>query len=91
VLVPKYRYSVFGKPVKIAVRDEIKKLCLWLQVKILEGHVCKDHIHLSVTIPPKYSISEVIATFKGKSTIRLYNKFPDLRKQYWGSHFWSRG
>jgi len=91
VLVPKYRYKVFTKEVKEYARDEIKKLCLWMQVEIIEGHVCKDHIHLCLAIPPKYSISEVIATIKGKSAIRLFNKFPTMRKQYWGSHFWSRG
>jgi len=91
VLVPKYRYGVFEKDVKEAVRDEIKKLCIWMEVQIIEGHVCRDHIHLCVAIPPKYSIAEVIATIKGKSAIRMFNRFPDLRKRYWGSHFWSRG
>jgi putative transposase len=91
VLVPKYRYGVFGREVKIAVRDEIKKLCLWMQVKILEGNVCKDHVHLCLAIPSKYSIAEVIAVIKGKSAIKMFSKIPELRKQYWGSHFWSRG
>jgi len=91
VLVPKYRYGVFTKEVREAVRDEIKKLCQWLQVIIVEGHVCKDHVHLCLAIPPKYSASEVMATVKGKSAISLFNRFPELRKKYWGSHFWSRG
>ena len=91
VLVPKYRYNTFTKEVKLAVKDEIKKLCLWMGVEIIAGHVCKDHIHLCVAIPPKYAVSEVMATLKGKTAIRMFNKFPSLRKQYWGSHFWSRG
>ena len=91
VLVPKYRYGVFTKEVGEAIRDEIKKLCLWLEVVILEGHVCKDHIHLCVAIPPKYAISEVLATIKGKTAIRMFNRFPELKRKYWGSHFWSRG
>jgi len=62
-----------------------------MQVEIIEGHVCPDHIHICIAIPPKYSISEVLATIKGKCAIRLFNKFPDMRKRYWGSHFWSRG
>lgn len=91
ILVPKYRYKIFTSKVKIAVRDEIRKLCLWRGITIIEGHVCKDHIHICVAIPPKNSISEVIGIIKGKSAIRMFNKFPELRKKYWGSHFWSRG
>ena len=91
VFVPKYRYKIFTKEVKEAVRDEMRKLCTWMGIEILEGHVCSDHIHLCVSIPPKYSISEVAATIKGKVAIRMFNKYPKMRKNYWGNHFWSRG
>lgn len=91
VLVPKYRYQIFTGEVREFLRDEIKKLCMWMKVEIIEGHVCKDHIYICIAIPPKYSVSEVMATIKGKSDIRVFNKFPDMRKKYWGSHFWSRG
>ena len=91
VLVPKHRYKVFEKEIREAVRDELKKLCLWLQVVIIEGNVCKDHVHICVAIPPKHAVSEIVATLKGKTAIRMFNKYPELRKKYWGSHFWSRG
>jgi putative transposase len=91
VLVPKYRYKVFEKEIREAVRDELKKLCLWLQIVIIEGNVCKDHVHICVAIPPKHAVSEIVATLKGKTAIRMFNKYPELRKKYWGSHFWSRG
>ena len=91
VLVPKYRYQVFEKAVKVEVKEELKKLCLWLRIPIVEGHIAKDHVHLCVAIPPKQSVAEVVGTLKGKTAIRMFNKFPDLRKRYWGSHFWSRG
>ena len=69
----------------------MKKLCTWLRIVIIKGHVCKDHVHLCLAIPPKHSISEVAGKLKGKTAIRMFNKFPDLREKYWGSHFWSRG
>ena len=91
VFVPKYRYEIFTRDVKEALRNEMRKLCTWLEVGIIEDHVCKDHIHLCLSIPPKYSISDVVGTLKGKAAIRMFNRFPELRKNYWGNHFWSRG
>ena len=91
VILPKYRYKVFTGDVKMPLREEIRKLCMWLKIEIIEGKVCKDHIHLCLSIPPKYSISEVIGIIKVKSAIRMFNKFPNLKRTYWGCNFWSRG
>ena len=91
VLVPKYRYKVFTTEIKEAVKNELKKLCVWKRIEIIEGHVSKDHVHMCLAIPPKYAISDVIGMLKGKVAIRLFNRFPELRKKYWGNHFWSRG
>ena len=91
VIVPKYRYKFFDREVREAVKDEIKKLCVWMRIEIIEGNVSADHIHMCLSIPPKHAISEVIGTLKGKSAIRMFKKFPELRRRYWGSHFWSRG
>ena len=82
VLVPKYRYKVFDREVKRAVREEIRKLCTWMRIEILDGHVSKDHVHICLAIPPKYAVSEVVGTLKGKTAIRMFNKFPELRKRY---------
>jgi putative transposase len=86
VIMPEYRYKVFSKNIRETVRDEIKKLCVWLRIEVIEGHVSKDHIHMRLAIPPKHAISDIIGTLKGKAAIRLFNRFPDLRKRYWGSH-----
>ncbi len=91
VLVPKYRYKVFEKAVKEAVRDELKKLGLWLKVTIVEGHIAKDHVHICVAIPPELAVAEVVGTLKGKTAIRMFNKFPDLRKRYWRQPFLESG
>ena len=91
VLVPEYRYKVFTIEIKEAVKTELKKLCVWMRIEVIEGHVCKDHVHMCLAIPPKHAISDVIGTLKGKVAIRLFNRFPEIRKKYWGIHFWSRG
>jgi putative transposase len=87
LIVAKYRHKVFSKNIREAVRDEIKKLCVWLSIEVIEGHVSKDHIHMCLAIPPKHSISDIIGTLKGKVAIRLFNRFPDIRKRYWVIHF----
>jgi putative transposase len=60
-------------------------------VEILEVNVQVDHVHLVVSIPPKYAVSQYIGFLKGKLALRLFDRFPQLRKQYWGQHVWSRG
>ena len=62
-----------------------------MKVEIIEGNLSIDHVHLCLLIPPKHAVSEIIGTLKGKSAIRIFNKFPELKKKYWGCHFWSRG
>ena len=91
VLVPKYRYKVFNREIQIFVKEELKKLCTWMRIEIIEGHVCKDHIHMCVAIPLEIAISDAIGTLKGKTAIRFFNKFTELKRRYWGSHFWCRG
>ena len=57
----------------------------------LRGNVQEDHVHLVVEFPPKYSISQVVGFVKGKSAIKMFDRFPKLRNRYWGRHFWARG
>ena len=72
------------------VRDIISTLCKYKDVEIIDGAVCIDYIHLSVTIPPKYSISKLMGYLKGKSTIMLYDRHPELQSK-WNKAFWARG
>ena len=57
---------------------------------IIAGAVCKDHVHLSVTIPPKESISDFMGYLKGKSTLMIYDRHPELQSK-WDKAFWARG
>jgi putative transposase len=61
------------------------------QCEIEEGHICVDHIHLMISIPPKHSVSEVVGYIKGKSAIRIAREFVGRKQNYTGQSFWARG
>jgi putative transposase len=91
VWIPKYRYQVLVKDVKPRLKEILVELCNWLDITIIEGAICSDHVHMYLSVPPKYSPSEVMKVLKGKSAERLREEFPELRKKYWGLHIWARG
>jgi len=66
VWCPKYRYRILLGKIGESVRDIVRQLCEWKQIKILEGNIQIDHIHLLLEIPPKYSVSEAVGFLKGK-------------------------
>ena len=57
----------------------------------MEGNVQTDHIHLVLSFPPKYSVSDVVGFVKGKSAIKIFDRHAELKKRYWGRHFWAKG
>ncbi len=73
------------------VRDLIRELCDTLDVKIMKGHVSKDHVHLLVSIPPQVSVSKMMQRLKGKTAYKVMLEFPHIKKHYWGQHMWARG
>ena len=74
VFTPKYRRKVIYNQYKEDIRDIIKILCKYKGVEIIEGHLMPDHIHMLVSIPPKYSISQFMGYLKGKSALMIYDK-----------------
>ena len=72
------------------VREILSTLCKWKDVEIIDGAVCVDHVHLSVSIPPKLSISSFMGYLKGKSTLMIYDRHPELQSK-WNKAFWARG
>ena len=90
VFIPKYRKKVLYGKLKSDVREIISTLCRYKNVEIIDGAVCEDHIHLSVAIPPKISISSFMGYLKGKSTLMVYDRHPELQSK-WDKSFWARG
>jgi putative transposase len=69
----------------------LAQLCEWRQLEILEGNVQREHIHLVLSIPPKYSIAEVVGFLKGKTAIKIFDMHLELKRRFWGRHFWAKG
>lgn len=90
VSIPKYRKKVLYGKLRNDVREIISTLCKYKEVQIIDGAVCVDYIHLSVAIPSKLSISSFMGYLKGKSTLMIYDRHPELQSK-WDKTFWARG
>ena len=92
VFCPKYRYRIFKDEVAEYTGQQIYGLCRQKElVEVLELNIQPDHIHLVVSIPPKYAVSDFMGYLKGKLAIRLFRQYEKLGRKYWGRHLWSRG
>mgnify|MGYP003539397161 FL=1 len=69
----------------------LRKLCEYKGIEIIEAEACKDHIHMLVSIPPKYSVSQIMGYLKGKSSLMIFEKYANLKYKYGNRHFWCRG
>jgi putative transposase len=91
VWVTKYRYSVLVGEVKHRARDLIRQCCIANDIKILDGTVGNDHVHLFVSSPTTISPARTMQLIKGTSSNKLQKEFLHLQKRYWGRHFWATG
>ena len=91
VFAPKYRRQVIYGKIKKDIRIMLRKLCEYKQVEIIEAEACKDHIHMLVSIPPKYSVSQIMGYLKGKSSLMIFEKYANMKYKYGNRHFWCRG
>ncbi|WP_339707519.1 IS200/IS605 family transposase [Algoriphagus aquimarinus] len=87
----KYRYSVLKGDIKMRCRTLLIQICESEDVRILKGVVSKDHIHMHLEYGPSQSVSSLVKRLKGRSSRKLQQEFPDLKKRYWGRHFWAIG
>lgn len=91
VFAPKYRRQIIYGKIKQDLGLMLRKLCAYKEIEILEAEACKDHVHMLLSIPPKYSISQVMGYLKGKSSLMIYEKYANLKYKYGNRHFWCRG
>ena len=69
----------------------LRKLCEYKGIEIIEAELCKDHVHMLVSIPPKYSVSQVVGYLKGKSSLMIFDRHANLKYKYGNRHFWCTG
>ncbi len=91
VWVTKYRYHVLEGDVQLRCRELVHQICDSEDVRILKGVLSKDHAHIHVEYPPKLSVSDLVKRLKGRTSRKLQEEFPKLKKRYWGRHFWAIG
>lgn len=91
VWVTKYRYHVLHGEIAERAREVIRQCCMAREITIIKGSVGKDHVHLLVSGPPTLSPSKIVQYIKGRSSRILQSEFSQLKRRYWGQHFWARG
>ena len=91
IFTPKYRRKIIYNKYRESIRDIIKSLCSYKGIEILEGHLMPDHVHLLLSIPPKYSVSSIMGYLKGKSSLMIFERHANLKYQFGNRHFWSIG
>ena len=91
VFIPKYRRKIIYNKLRQEIQKYIRDLCKWKGVEILEGHMMPDHIHLLVEIPPRISVSSFMGYLKGKSSLMIFEKNPNLKYKFGNRNFWATG
>ena len=91
VWITKYRYKVLTLPIKERIREIIAQVSEEMGVEIINGVLSSDHIHVLVSIPPYVAVSDFVKIAKGRSSRKIQQEFKEIRKRYWGKHFWARG
>ena len=91
VFAPKYRRMEIYREIRADIGVIIRKLCQQKGVEIIEANACPDHIHMLISIPPKYSVSQIMGYLKGKSSLMIFDRHANLKYKFGNRHFWSEG
>ena len=89
IIIPKYRQKVLYGSLRKKVGEILRTLCRHRGIELLEGHAMSDHVHMCLSIPPKYSVSNAIGYLKGKSAVKIHRTLGN--KRVTGLHFWATG
>jgi len=87
----KYRFKVLHGPLRLRVRDICRQVCAQNGVEIIKGVLSSDHVHMFVSVPPKLAIGDLVRLMEWRSSHKIQREFPQIKKRYWGCHFWGRG
>ena len=91
VFITKYRRKIIYNKLRKQIQEYIKDLCKWKGIEIIEGHMMPDHVHLLLEIPPKMSVSYFMGYLKGKSSLMIFEKNPNLKYKFGNRNFWATG
>ena len=91
VWIPKYRKKVIFGQIRRELGPVLRELARRKESEILEGRMVVDHVHMLISIPPKYAVSQVVGYIKGKSAIHIARNFMGRQRNFTGEHFWARG
>ena len=91
VWIPKYRKKVLYGSLRKELGEIFRELASQKECKVIEGHLMADHVHMLLSIPPKYAVAQVVGFIKGKSAIQIARNFHGRKKNFVGEHFWARG
>lgn len=91
IITPKYRRKIIYQQISKDIGSIIRTLCARKGVEIIEAAAMPDHIHLYISIPPKYAVSDFMGCLKGKSSLMIFDRHANLKYQYGNRHFWCRG
>jgi putative transposase len=91
VFIPKYRKKVIYGTLRRRLGEVFRTLAEQKESRIEEGHLMPDHVHMMISIPPKYSVAQVVGYIKGKSAIHIARNYAERRRNFVGQHFWVRG
>jgi REP-associated tyrosine transposase len=91
VFIPKYRRKVLYGQVRQELGEVFRELARQKESWVEEGHLQADHVHMLLSIPPKYAVAQVVGYLKGKSAIYLARTYGGRRRNFLGEHFWARG
>jgi len=87
----KYRHKVLQGEIGLRCRDLLRQIAMAREVTIIRGALSPDHVHMLVAAPPVLSVSKLVQFLKGRSSRKLQMEFDELKRRYWGQHFWARG